>query len=190
MDSLHRFLIELDKLKLVNRRSVVSDQSRNENSAEHSWHLAMAILTLKEKFNLPIDTLHAVKLALVHDVCEIDAGDISIFDVDRGKKAIEESRCIERIGSMSEKFAAQVSELWHEYEDQQSEESRWVRVVDRLLPFMLNIHTDGATWRELNVSASQVRGIIGFVRQQAPEVHQWMSIQVDNAIESGWLKDE
>lgn len=190
MDSLHNFLVELDKLKLVERRSVVSDRSRHENSAEHSWHLAMAMLALREKFDLPIDILHAVKLALVHDVCEIDAGDISIFDINREKQTIEEQRCIARIGAMPEKFAAQLSDLWYEYEEQQTEESRWVRVVDRLLPFMLNIHTDGATWRELNVSARQVRGIIGFIEQQAPEVHQWMSLQVETAIESGWLSDD
>lgn len=190
MESLHNFLVELDKLKLVQRRSFVSDRSRYENSAEHSWHLAMAILTLQEKFDLEIDTFRAVKMALVHDVCEIDAGDISIFDTNRDKVAAAEALCIERIANFPEKFAAQISELWYEYEAQQTQESCWVRVADRMLPFMLNISTQGASWREMEISASQVREIIAFIQQQSPEVHRYMSEKIDMAVESGWLADK
>ena len=91
---------------------------------------------------------------------------------------------------LPEKFAAQISELWCEYEAQQTPESRWVRVADRMLPFMLNISTQGASWREMEISASQVRDITAFIQQQAPEVHRWMSEKIDLAIEAGWLADK
>ena len=86
MDNLYAFFVEMDKLKSVYRRSYLTDFSRNENSAEHSWHLALAILTMKEEFSLEIDINRTVKMALVHDICEIGAGDISIYDPDRSMK--------------------------------------------------------------------------------------------------------
>lgn len=92
MRHLYAFLVELDKLKSVFRNAYVSDLSRHENSAEHSWHLAIAVFLLKEELNLDIDILKTVKMALVHDICEIGAGDISIYDPERSKKRNQRKR--------------------------------------------------------------------------------------------------
>ena len=190
MDSLYDFLIELDKLKTVDRRSYIAGNLRFENSAEHSWHLAIAVLTLQEKFQLDFDVLHALKLALAHDICEIDGGDIPIFDPDYANKAEAEECCVQRLASFNEPFAKQIAELWNEYEAQETRESQWVHVLDRLLPFILNIHNHGTVWREMNVSASQVKNINAFIQEISPEIHAWMMEKLDEAVDAGWLTNK
>lgn len=190
VETLFGFLIELDKLKSVYRRAYLTDRSRNENSAEHSWHLALALLTLEDELHLEIDLFKAIKIALVHDICEIGAGDISVFDPKRLEVAVKERQYIEQLAALPVAFAEEISLLWEEYEAQQSPESLWVKVVDRLLPFMLNLSNGGKTWRELNASKKQVLEINQVVAQQAPEVYQWMLEKVDIAVSQGWLLDE
>ncbi len=190
MDNIYSFLIELDKLKNVTRRSYVSDLVRNENSAEHSWHLAMGVLTLKEELKIEFDIVRALKMALVHDVCEIGAGDISIYDPERSKNEIKEREYIGKLATAPIVFALEIEQLWEEYEAQSTVESRWVKVVDRLLPFMMNLNTSGKAWIEQGVSKSQVKEINQHIAKEVPEVYEWMLIQIDAAIEKGWLKNE
>ena len=187
MDELYEFLMEMDKLKSVNRKTYVTDGTRNENTAEHSWHMAMAVLTVIEKFDLPIDPLHSVKLSLVHDVCEIDPGDLSVFDPNRGNKHADELRCMQRLSALPERFAKQLLPLWEEYEAQQTEEARWVKVLDRMLPFMTNYKTEGRAWRELGITETQVRDVMAFIQPRAPELHAWIMDKVEIATQSGWL---
>ena len=190
MESLYKFLVELDKLKNVYRRSYLSNTSRNENSAEHSWHLAIALLTLKDEFNLKIDILKALKLALVHDICEIDSGDISVYAEGWSNKATAERACVHRIADYEPKFASEILKLWDEYETQESTESHWVKIIDRLLPFMMNMATEGKSWKEQGVSKKQVININQIVKQQAPEIFEWMVTQMDEAVKKGWLIDQ
>lgn len=187
MENIYNFLIELDKLKSVARRAYISDLLRNENSAEHSWHLALALLTLKDELNLEIDINKTIKMALVHDICEIGAGDISIYDPDRSKKETDEREYITQLSKRSIKFASEIRELWEEYEEQSTKESRWVKVVDRLLPFMMNLNTGGQAWREQNVRKSQIIQINKIVATEAPEVYEWMLTRIEEAVELGWL---
>ncbi|MEM7293298.1 MAG: HD domain-containing protein [Pseudomonadota bacterium] len=189
MEDLYRFMTELDKLKSVYRKVYLIDESRKENSAEHSWHLAMAVLTTHEKFNLEFDALHAVKLALVHDVCEIDAGDLSVFDANRQNKHADEKKCIARLAAFDEPFAAQLMPLWEEYEAQKSEEARWVKVMDRLLPFMTNYATEGRAWQEMGIRADQVREVMAFIETRSPEIYNWLMEHVDRATDQGWLRE-
>jgi putative hydrolase of HD superfamily len=189
VDNIFSFLMELDKLKSVSRRAYISDLSRNENSAEHSWHLAIAILTLKEELDVDIDINKTVKMALVHDICEIGAGDTFIFDPERSKKEIEEREYMGQLSATPLEFASEIVHLWEEYEEQVTRESRWVRVVDRLLPFMMNLNTDGKTWREHGIRRSQVVEINEVVRKEAPEIYRWMLAQIERAVERKWLID-
>lgn len=187
MDHLYAFLIEIDKLKSVLRRAYISDLSRNENSAEHSWHVALAILALKDELNIDIDIMKAVKMALVHDICEIGAGDISIYDPERSKKEIAEREYIQQLSGAPLRFASEIEQLWEEYEAQCSKESRWVKVVDRLLPFVLNLATEGRTWKEQGIRKSQVKDINQVIEAEAPEVYAWILVHIDKAVERGWL---
>ncbi len=189
MDKLYNFLMELDKLKSVYRRAYLSDLSRNENSAEHSWHLAVAILTLKNELDINIDIARAVKMALVHDIGEIGAGDISVYDPQRSEKMAGEGEYLQQLSAQPIKFSKEISSLWEEYEAQKTKESHWVKVADRLLPFMMNLSTEGKAWIEQGVAASQVKEVHKIIDRQAPEIYQWMLAQIDKAVARGWLID-
>ena len=189
MDNLYTFLMELDKLKNIFRRSYVSDLTRNENSAEHSWHLALAILSLKDELNIDIDIAKTVKMALVHDICEIGAGDISIYDPERSKKEVNERKYIGQLSETPLSFASEIRELWEEYEEQSTKESRWVKIVDRLLPFMMNLNTSGKAWKEQGITKSQVKDVNKVTASEAPKIYEWMLIHIDEAVKVGWLID-
>jgi putative hydrolase of HD superfamily len=189
IDSFVEFLTELEKLKLVHRRAYLSDLSRHENSAEHSWHLAMALLTVARELQLDIDLLKALKMSLVHDICEIDAGDISIFDPNRAEKIGQEQACVVRLSQYDVQFGPELAALWQEYEEQTTLESRWVKVLDRFMPFIINLSTQGQAWRDQNIARSQVLVINEPIRLQAPEIFSWMVEKIDGAVRNGWLRD-
>jgi putative hydrolase of HD superfamily len=126
-------------------------------------------------------------MALVHDICEIGAGDISIFDPERSKKEAEERTYINQLSVAPLKFASEIKLLWEEYEEQSTKESRWVRVVDRLLPFMMNLNTDGRTWKEQGIKKSQVIQINEVIKLEAPEIYDWMLDQIQRAVNKKWL---
>ena len=187
--SIVAFLAELDRLKLVYRRSYARDGSRRENSAEHSWHLAMAVLTFASERDLPIDVPHTVAMALAHDVCEIDGGDVSIHDPNYKAREAAELACVNRIAEFPPSFARQIRELWTEYEAQETLESRWLRAFDRLMPFIVNVASGGRAWREDGIRKSQVLKVNEPIRATAPDVYAWMVGQVDECVRRGWLID-
>jgi len=194
MDDLYSFLMEMDKLKQVNRQSYVGPgrvdgASRRENSAEHSWHLAIALLSLQQRFDPALNWLHTLKMALVHDICEIGPGDISIFDERRQHKTVRERAYLQTLVENSPHFAGEVLLLWEEYEAQQTLESQWVKIVDRLLPFMMNLNTGGLAWQEQGICRSQVLAINRTTAVQAPEIYSWMLEKIDQAVAQGWLQD-
>jgi putative hydrolase of HD superfamily len=190
MQNIYSILIELDKLKSTYRRSYITGLSRNENSAEHSWHLAMALLALKDMMPAEVNIDHALRIALAHDVCEIGPGDVSIHSPDRSKKAIEEKAYMEEFAAEHQGFALEIKALWEEYEARQTLESRWVEVVDRLLPFLLNIATEGKVWREENLGKSRIIEINAPIAKTAPELYAWLLTEIEKAVQKGWLLDE
>jgi putative hydrolase of HD superfamily len=183
------FLMDVERLKLVERKAYVSDTSRRENSAEHSWHLSIGLLALAEELNLKIDLHKALVMALIHDVCEIDAGDTPAFGPQRPDQYEAELRCIESLAGYDLKFAPSIRELWLEYEAQVSAESRWVKVLDLVMPFIVNLATQGINWKEQSVSRSQVLRVSEPVREHAPEIYQWMLGRVQECVKAGWLID-
>ncbi|WP_299020106.1 HD family hydrolase [uncultured Photobacterium sp.] len=189
MKKITSLLVELDKLKSVYRMTYLSDISRTENSAEHSWHLAVALMALKDFIPETVDIDHAIKMALLHDVCEIGAGDISVYDPKRGEKAKEEAEFMQAFAERHDAFGKEASAMWYEYEEQVTAESRWVKVVDRLLPFILNLATEGKRWQEQGIARSQVLGINHCIEEIAPELFEWMKREIDEAVKNGWLKD-
>jgi putative hydrolase of HD superfamily len=142
------FLREVDKLKTISRRTSLLDGSRTENSAEHSWHIALAAMVLAEHSNVQVDLLRVIKLLLIHDIVEIDAGDTFAFDM-KGKEsqAERENAAAERIFSLlpvqqEEEFLA----LWQEFEAGESAEAKFAVALDRLLPALQNFANKGGTW--------------------------------------------
>jgi putative hydrolases of HD superfamily len=183
------FLIDVERLKLVERRAYVSDISRRENSAEHSWHLALGLIAIAHELNLKLDLQKALVMALIHDTCEIDAGDTPIYGAQRPDQHEAELRCMQRLAGHPIVFAPTFRELWLEYEAQSSLESRWVKVLDRLMPFIVNLATQGINWKEQSVSRSQLLRVSEPVREHAPEIYQWMLGRIDQCVEAGWLLD-
>ncbi|MGP9545350.1 HD domain-containing protein [Psychrobacter sp. AOP7-B1-25] len=189
IDDVTHFLLELDALKRVNRRSYVTQTTRKENSAEHSWHLAMACWSIAELFALNVNHENLLKMALVHDLGEIDAGDTFLYADTRNDAHIEERACIARLQRERGNGINDLSEVWEAQETGSSKESQLLRVVDRLLPFLLNLNTNGTTWIELGVTRSQVEGAHAFIKDSFPPIHDWLSRNIKYATQQGWLID-
>lgn len=152
------FLREIDRLKSVVRLSPLIDRSRRENSAEHSWHLALYALVLAQHAAGAVDVLRVVKMLLIHDIVEIDAGDVP-FHVPstHAGQAERERLAAERIfGLLPEAQAAEFRELWFEFEAAASDDARFAKALDRFQPMLHNAATDGGTWVECEVTLDQV----------------------------------
>jgi putative hydrolase of HD superfamily len=161
LENIHRqlaFLTELDRLKSVMRQSPLINRTRRENSAEHSWHLAMFALVLSEHVK-DVDALYVAKLLLLHDIVEIDAGDAPIHVTGRDKALLaqEERAAAERIfGLLPPEQGQEFLSLWLEFEAGETPNARFAKALDRLQPLLLNTLTDGGTWTENGVSEQQV----------------------------------
>lgn len=189
MEQFQSLLLELDGLKSVYRKSYISDGTRNENSAEHSWHLAMALMSLKSLLPKKLNIDHAILLALVHDVCEIGAGDVCAYTADHTDKSKKEEAYLKSLAERHQDLGNDVFDLWFEYEAQQTLESHWVKVVDKLLPFLLNLASEGRTWQEQQITSSMVIKHNEFIREISPDIYKWMMAELEIAVSKGWLKN-
>ena len=189
IDNVTHFLLELDALKRVSRRSYVTGTTRLENSAEHSWHLAMACWSIAELFDLDVNHEKLLKMALVHDLGEIDAGDTFLYADTRTDAHVEERASIVRLQSEHGNGIKDLSEIWEEQETGSSKETQLLKVVDRLLPFLLNLNTNGKTWLESSVTRSQVAGAHAFIKDSFPSIYEWQARQIEFATAQGWLID-
>ena len=190
LNSITDFFLELDALKHVQRQSYISVGERRENSAEHSWHLAMACWSIANHFKLQLNMETLLKLALVHDLGEIDAGDTFLYAKDRSAAHHAERSCLQRLSDHPGNSINDLSDLWEEQELGDSREAMLLKVVDRLLPFLLNINNDGRPWKEHSVRKSQVAGAHAFIEELFPEIHQWITDNIERAVAKGWLLND
>ena len=160
-----QFLKEIDQLKSVVRKSPLIDQSRKENSAEHSWHLAMYALILKDTADESINIERVIKMLLIHDIVEIDAGDHPIHETgDNSTQEATEQAAADRIfGLLPTEQGTELKSLWYEFEAAESADARFAKSLDRLQPLVHNIETQGGTWVEGKVSKEQVISRYGSV---------------------------
>ena len=151
------FILEADKLKSTLRRTILMDRSRHENSAEHSWHIALLALVLSEyAAGDAIDVFRVVKMLLVHDLVEIDAGDTYCYD-DQGRQdqMQREVQAADRIFNiLPDDQALSFLKLWEEFEARQTAESRLANALDRVQPLLHNYFTEGQTWQENDIKSS------------------------------------
>lgn len=152
------FLKEIDELKSVIRKSPLINQSRRENSAEHSWHLAMYALILQQHAEPPINIDRVIKMLLIHDIVEVDAGDHPIHEaVDNSAQEALEQQAAERLfGLLPEAQGQELKALWQEFEAAQSHDALFAKSLDRFQPLIHNIATDGGTWIEAKLTQEQV----------------------------------
>jgi putative hydrolase of HD superfamily len=187
-----RFIIEIDKLKHIMRRTRLFDNSRHENDAEHGWHLAMMAMTLAEYSNEPIDVNKVVRMLLVHDIVEIDAGDTFLYD-DAGalRKEEAERKAAERIfGLLPGDQVLELKSLWEEFEARLSAESLFAAAIDRLEPMMQNALTAGHAWKKHHVRRGQVvQKNRPIVEAGSRELWRFAEELLARAVESGHLQD-
>lgn len=151
------FLREIDRLKSVVRQSPLLDGSRKENSAEHSWHLAMYALVLADYAAGTVDITRIIKMLLIHDIVEVDAGDMPIHGASNENQVELEQRAAERIfGLLPDAANRELRELWQEFEEGKSEDAQFAKALDRFQPLLVNLFTQGGTWAESHVSYQQV----------------------------------
>lgn len=154
------FALEIDKEKNIFRQTHLSGHGRNENDAEHAWHMAIMAYLLREYSNEPVDITRVMLMCLIHDVVEIDAGDTYAYDAEglKTQKAREEA-AKERIYSLlPENQKKELSAIFDEFEESKTPEAKFAHAMDNLQPLMLNNSNGGGDWREHGVSAEQVYG--------------------------------
>lgn len=190
MDRLARqlqFIIEIDKLKSVYRRTYLIDGARNENSAEHSWHLALLAIVLAEHANEPLDVSKVVKMVLVHDIVEIDAGDTYIYGA-QGDKTERERLAAERIfGLLPPDQEAEFRGLWEEFESGATAEARFATALDRFVPQLHNYHTQGRSWKEHGITAERVLTRNVEMSHGSVTLWEWTQILIERAVTEGLL---
>jgi putative hydrolase of HD superfamily len=184
------FIVEIDKVKRVLRRTLVTGASRRENDAEHSWHLAVMALVLAEHASgANLDLLRVLKMVLLHDLVEIDAGDTYCYDTGAAEGKLErETRAAERIfGLLPEDQAREFKELWDEFEAGRTPESRFANAMDRLQPLLLNYHTAGRSWQEHGVRSGQVLERNMPISAGSPALWAYAGSLISEAVEKGML---
>lgn len=175
------FLIEADKLKSVLRAGSLCDRSRLENSAEHSWHVALYALVLAEHANRPVRIDRVIKMLLIHDIVEIDAGDNPIHgDHDASEiEAIERAAADRLFGLLPPDQAARFRNLWEEFEAAETDDAIFARSIDRVQPVVHNLETEGGTWPDFNVTHAQLESRVGVkVRRGAPVIWQFLAARI------------
>lgn len=186
-----KFILELDKIKSIIRQTYLANAIRKENDAEHSWHLAIMAIILEEYFDKDINLLKVIKMVLMHDVVEIDAGDTFCYDTKANQdKMIREKKAAERIYNiLPENQAQEYKSLWYEFEKGQTKEAIFANVLDRLQPIMLNFETNGALWIENNISQQQVLNRNEKTLINGPkEISNYLITLLNKAVELGYLK--
>ena len=184
------FIIEVDKLKDIIRQTNLTNGERKENDAEHSWHLALMAVFLSEYAKEPVDVLQVIKMVLIHDLVEIDAGDTYLYDeAGNGTKAAREQKAAERIFNiLPGDQAEELFQLWQEFEDRKTPESKFANTLDRIQPVLLNDATGGRAWREHDVCIDQIMSKNEYTSQGSDVLWAYIQEVFEKNIENGNIK--
>lgn len=186
------FLIEVDKLKGILRRTSLMDSSRQENSAEHSWHLVLAAVVLREHGPGDLDVNRVLEMLAIHDLVEIDAGDTFAYDVvELATKAEREIAAADRIfGLLPPDQATYFRSLWEEFEQQETQESRFANALDRLQPLLQNAQSGGGTWRTHNLTRAAVLERMAPIKSVLPNLWVTVTEVVEEFCVAGVLRED
>ncbi len=183
------FILEVDRLKSILRRSYLLNETRHENSAEHSWHLSVMALVLAEHANAEVDTLRVLKMLLVHDIVEIDSGDTYIYDAAGNvTKAERENAAARRIfGLLPEDQQAELTALWQEFEARETPEAKFAAALDRLMPLLHNSHTQGRSWQEHGITKQHVLTLNRHMDEGSQTLWEYAEALIQDAAAQGFL---
>ena len=184
------FIKEIDKLKYIQRRTKLFHSDRHENDAEHSWHLAMMTLVLAGHSDKPIDVLKVLKMVLIHDLVEIDAGDTFIYDTLKNHtNTDEELLAAKRIfGLLPEAQAQEFIAIWEEFEEGITDEAKFARAMDRFEPLLQNTSNNGGTWTEFNVEYQKVYNKKKTIKNGSTTIWTYAERLLNESVEKGILK--
>lgn len=187
------FIIEVDKLKTILRQTLISDRSRQENDAEHSWHLSLMAVLLAEHANTPnLDLLKVLKMLLIHDIVEIDAGDTFAYD-EKGHadKEEREEKAAQRIFRLlPDDQYEEVYRLWREFEERETPEAKFASALDRLQPMMLNYKSEGFAWKKHGIKRDQVLKRNAQIAEGSSMLWEYAKQLIDEATTKKYLKEQ
>eukprot|EP01132_Coremiostelium_polycephalum_P019601 gene19601-23304_t len=186
------FIKEIDKLKYIQRRTKLFHSDRYENDAEHSWHLAMMTLVLAEHSDRPIEVLKVVKMVLIHDLVEIDAGDTFIYDTSKNHSNTDAERlaAIRIFGLLPQAQAQDFIQLWEEFEEGTTDEAKFARTMDRFEPLLQNFSNNGGTWAEFNVDYQTVYNKKKAIKNGSATIWNYAEELLKESVEKGILKKD
>ncbi|MEQ8582674.1 MAG: HD domain-containing protein [Marinoscillum sp.] len=184
------FIREIDKLKYIQRKTRLFNSQRHENDAEHSWHLAMMAMVLAEHASAPVDLFKVMKMLLIHDIVEIDAGDTFLYDTTQNHVNTEaELAAAKRIfGLLPEKQMRDFIATWEEFEAGETGEARFAKALDRLEPIMQNASNQGGTWTEFDVTLDRVLEKVQGIRKGSDTLWAYTEALLRENVENGNLK--
>lgn len=184
-----RFILEIDKLKTVFRRTYLLNADRCENTAEHSWHLAIMAILLAEHANEPVDVSRVIKMVLVHDIVEIDAGDTYYYDaaaaIDKAER--EHAAAARLFGLLPADQEKELRALWDEFEACQTADARFAASLDRFIPQLHNYHTNGKSWREHGITPDRVIERNACIAEGSSALWEWAQALLDDAVAKGFF---
>lgn len=183
------FILEVDKLKKIGRQTYISDASRKENDAEHSWHLAIMAYLLREYANDNVDVLKVIMMVLIHDLVEIDAGDTYAYDTEANKtKASRELAAAKRIfGLLPKEQGDDFMALWQEFEAGETMEAKYAGTLDKIQPLMLNNATGGKSWKEHSVKYESVTNRFSAAKEGSDAIWEYGQSMIDKNRSNGKL---
>lgn len=187
-----QFILEIDRLKTVVRQTLLTDSSRQENSAEHSWHLAiMALLLIEHARVKDLDLSRVIKMVLIHDLVEIDAGDTYCYDEAGNLDKAEREKCAaDRIfGLLPPDQEKELRGLWEEFEARSTPEARFAAALDRLQPLLNNFQTGGEMWRRHGIRSDKVLARNGVIEEGSQELWAYAASLIRRAIDEGMLPE-
>ncbi|MGF7215179.1 putative hydrolase of HD superfamily [Spirosoma lacussanchae] len=184
------FIKEIDKLKYIQRKTKLFNSNRPENDAEHSWHLAMMTIVLAGHSDVPVDVLKVIKMVLIHDIVEIDAGDTFIYDTQKNHTNTNEELAAARriFGLLPQKQADEFIAIWEEFEEGLTAEAKFARAMDRFEPLLQNTSNNGGTWAEFDVRYQKVYDKKKAIKNGSAAVWKYAEGLINESVEKGILK--
>lgn len=185
-----QFIKEIDKIKYIQRRTCLLNSDRPENDAEHSWHLALMAIALSEHANKPVDILKVIKMVLIHDIVEIDSGDVFVYDKSKSHKNTEEEfAAAKRIfGLLPENQAKELIDLWKEFEDGETDDAKFAKSLDKLEPLLQNFSNNGGTWDKYNVTYNEVYTQKKSINKGSDTLWEYAESLLNESVDKGILK--